>query len=239
MSTPQSTCPRVPPGPNSLAAAAQGIDRRAIIGAAMIAPLTAVAFAREPASATTTTEWDQALAEMQRLSTLVRVSDEKHAAAFKAFQSEMPSIEMIDWKEFPFSGRPTQVADAMDVEDHWQTFLAQEGLWWSANPEQTKAKRRAALDSIVDYRRLKSDTAQRHNINALVEENERLADLLNEAEHRLMFLPSPNAEALAWKFDYLFGGAELEPYSHCSSWPFEWVKPVIDDALRLPQGGEA
>lgn len=42
---PANTCPRVPPSPNSLAAAAQKLDRRAVLGAALFAPLAAIPFA--------------------------------------------------------------------------------------------------------------------------------------------------------------------------------------------------
>ena len=51
--------PRLAPSPNSMAAV---VNRRALIGAAMLAPIAAAACVTEPAPATGLTEWELAMA---------------------------------------------------------------------------------------------------------------------------------------------------------------------------------
>jgi len=218
--------------------AMSNINRRAAIGAALLAPIAAATCASEPAYATNRAEWDQAFAEMKRLLILVRASDERNDAAHNAYKADWPRLDMIDWKEFHFVHGDATFADRYDVEADWRKFVDGEGQWWWArDAEKRKADHRAALDSMLEYRRLKTEAATRHDVFAIAEENDRLASLLDAAEDRLIRMPSPHAEALAWKLDFLFGPRACEPDGSCPSWTMEWVKPVIDDAVRLARKG--
>lgn len=202
-------------------------SRRMVLGAfagfGAIAGVPIAAVARIEERAANRRPWNLALAELDR-------AHAEHAAAERAFNSVQaaweigrPSIEMIDWKVLSFRDRE-HMARSADVEQEWQEFLQAEGkLWWSANPAAAKARHRAALDSVLEFRRQEAEHDARHGYSAAYDRLERAAEDLTDAEQVLMDMPAPDQEALLWKLEHASAAAD----------------PIITDARRLLAAGRA
>ncbi|WP_126173466.1 hypothetical protein [Altericroceibacterium xinjiangense] len=155
--------------------------------------------------------------------------DPTYSRIYEGWEAGRPSMDMIHWKEFSFRDRD-RFARVVDLDAEWENFVAGEGkTWGSPDPETTKARRRAALDSVQAFR----DAEANHDRNSGMDEADRraeeLGDRMYDAEWALMYMPAPDRAALLRKIEKLL---KVEDAS-TASWTAEAVAQTIADARRL------
>ena len=183
-------------------------------------------------------EWEAALDAFENAQLEVLAFDEEWRAVNDAYEAGRPSMDMIQWSEFPYTNHNI-VAHTKDLEKAWQHFLDGEDKWWfSPTPEERKAKFRAALDSVQAYR----DALAAHNhetgMDAADEQMEALAAREAELERGAMQMPAPDRAALLWKLEILLKPDEDDEDGALSSYRFSYYSQTVADMRRL-LGGEA
>jgi hypothetical protein len=159
--------------------------------------------------------------------------DVSHAA----WEKDRPSMDGIHWREFSFRDR-CEVARVIDVEKEWKQFLESQGkLWGASDPEATKARRRAAYDSVLEFRRREAEHDERHGYSAANDRLDAAANAYSDTTSKLLEMPAPDGEALLWKLDYLFGDTVEGDYS--PGWSASIMQTVMTDAQRLLSAGRA
>ena len=77
-------------------------------------------------------------------------------------------------------------------ELEWQQFLSLEGqTWFARDPEAVKQRRRAALDIVLEYRRLKEEAYVRSGYGAAGDLADELGQRFCDAEGDLVRTPAP------------------------------------------------
>lgn len=206
------------------------LDRRAMMGAsAAAALLPAAAVSPASAAAVDRSAW---AAAMDRYDAAV-AADEAFTADYwrihARWEAGRPSLEAIHWREFAFEDRD-RVARLLDLDQRWAEYLAGEGRTWSsADPDATKARYRAALDSVRTWR----DANERHDresgMVAAEDRWEALGDEVDEARTALMALPAPDLAALQWKLAHLLSTEN----GSVAPWSDEYVAMTKTDMVRL------
>ncbi|MCA1653668.1 MAG: hypothetical protein ABR588_05915 [Sphingomicrobium sp.] len=177
-------------------------------------------------------EWDAAMASLKQCEQAFNVSNEKADGYAQAYEEARPKLEMIDFREFPFTDR-NEVARTYDIDHHERQRLAGEGTtWWAKDPEATRAKIKAACESVREFRRLEADAAEHTGYKAFFEQHEALLGRLCEAQTVLVEMPAPDAEALLWKINHLFQQEDV-------TWTPEYTAQFHSDAARLLSNGRA
>ena len=206
-------------------------SRRALLKAApMIAATAAMpAMALTIPTSGDRSAWEAALRTMEQARADDAAFTPIHTRISKAWEASRPSMDGIDWTEFPFTNRD-HVARTLDLNKAWHDFLASEGkTWFSRQPEVCKARYRAALDSVRAFR----DAEARHDRESGMEEAderwEELGKRVNEAESALMHMPAPDLAALRWKLDQAL---MIEGDSICP-WSADYVRQTVADFRRL------
>lgn len=72
--------------------------------------------------------------------------------------------------------------------------------------------------------------------DALYEESDRLANLMCDAEGRLILTPAPDHPALMFKLERMFGEEQRDPGGTSPIWCAEWTDALMADARRLLAG---
>lgn len=216
-------------------------SRRSLLAGMAAAPAI-LALGSAPALAASPVDrsaWDRALAEYEAAHAAHRAYaptyDRAHEAWASGRQAIQEAMDALPWREFPYENRG-HVARVMDVEQRWARFLAGEGKTWSAPPAQArqrKARYRAALDAVLEFRRKEAELEARSGLAEAEPRSMELFERLGAASGALLRLPAPDSTALLWKMEYLWLGDEE------SSWSAEVISIVLADARRLLLVGRA
>ena len=206
-------------------------SRRALLKAAPIIAATAAI----PAMALTIptpggrTEWEAALRTLQHAKDEDAAFTPIHTRISKAWETGRPTMDGIDWSEFPFANRD-HVARTIDIDKAWSDFLASEGkLWWSGDPERRKERYRAALDSVQAFRDAEARHDRETGMDKADQRWEELGERVSDAEAALMNLPAPDLAALRWKLDQALRiDGDSTP-----CWSAEYVRQTVADFRRL------
>jgi hypothetical protein len=183
-------------------------------------------------------EWDRKFAALERKRAETSAASAAETAARTRYEAARPSPDMVDMHAFHMMRRD-EVARCLDVEKYWRRYLSSEGQWWfSPNPEACKARTRASIDSVLEFRRLDAEAERATGYAAASETYERLATEECDLHTALIQTPAPDAEALLWKLEELFGEVRGEDRS-CDPWTGVLVEPVMADARRLLSRGRA
>lgn len=212
--------------------------RRAMLGAMSAVPLAGLiaavpVVAAKSAAGAERYEWNRLVARYERARAAYEAACEDCARRSRAFEADKPDMDRIHWREFTFQDRH-HVAHRMDIEERWQQFLRAEGRsWWSRDPEATKARFRAALDSVLAYRREYEEAKQRHGVERAEDRTSRIGDREAELLGTLIKMPAPDLAALQWKLERLFGEAARGANEYSDSWSPEEMNAILADARRL------
>lgn len=127
-----------------------------------------------------------------------------------------------------------------DLDELQRQILASKGVTRWERIDRDPA-RIAELDKIREFRRLISESEERHAISALDDEWSAAGDKLSKARVALLLAPAPDYGAVRWKLDQLFGPQAVGPVGDegrgIPSWDAELTDAVIADMARL--GGAA
>lgn len=201
---------------------------------AMLAAIPAVAaFAAVPVASAATVDrsrWNVAFAAMEKADADELAFNPVYDRIFESWKSSRPAMDGIDWKPFPFENRD-HVARVLDLDQRWKQFLAGEGkVWASANPDNTKAEMRAALDSIQAYRDACDKHDQETGMAAAEDRWEALGDAAHAARGKVMETPAPDLAALRWKLQHLLADDGSESVS---AWSMDYIAQTKADIARL------
>jgi len=215
-----------------MASTANTTTRRALLGAAVAAPLLALPSAAPAHSAVDTASWDAAKQRYVRATERHQIRDAAYSAAWDRYEAAKPSLDMIDWSTVHFhASRNEHSARTFDIEADWQNFLSLENkAWFSRDPAKTKADYRAALSTFTRWRQL-DDAAQ--EASGLKREDAALTaavDELGAADTALMQTPAPHGPALLFKLEKLL---EIEEDDTTAGWSAAYVAQTLADARRL------
>lgn len=222
-----------------MASTAPSTSRRQMLTAAMAIPACALVARSSPAIPRTIpadrTAWERAFAAMRRAEVASAADAFNYDRTYAAWEAARPSMDAIHWREFPFVDRD-HTARLMDLDKAWTNYLAGEGKWWFAkDADAAKAKHRAALDSIRDFRRCEAENDARFGINEAVEGSNDLDSQLHDTQWALLVMPAPDADALMWKLNYLFGDDGEDGF--CGSYRMDAITAIIADTSRLLAAG--
>ena len=215
--------------------------RRAILGAA--AALPAIAALSAPAIATAPVRrsaWDNAFSAMLRAKAAADAEEPRHHPIWEAYRSACNALPhtTITARDAFGGHRELSTARPEDVS------FAQ-GVTRAAAPENNKPLAVACrnfLEAVeareADERRI-SDRLGYHNS---AETMDKLMDSFFAHCSKMMSIPAPDAPALLWKLEHLFG-EEVDYDQHgdgyCSGYSTTWMRVVMNDARRLLGNGEA
>lgn len=199
----------------------------ALAGTPLLAGTIGFAVATRAEAATTDrTAWDRAFARHTRLCSLERAADKAADAARERFAAIEPSMDLIDWKTLglPYTVNKYQTARLLDVEQDWQRFLAgHEKWWWAKDADAARAEKRAALDTILEYRRQYEEAERASGSYHIEDRADRLCDQRAEAEDFLIEqVPAPGLRELVIKMEL---AAKREVDAHYSA--------ILADLRRL------
>ena len=177
--------------------------------------------------------WDSALREYNEAKAACAAFSPVWDRTYESWLPNRPSLDMIDWREFAFKDRD-HVARVLDLDKEWARYLDGYGKWWFAlDPEPCKARFRAALDSIVAFRKAEAQHNANSGMDAANERSERLTDEFCAAEDVLLAMPAPHGTALLWKLDCLFGPDSRDAKGYGAGWSPGRLDSILADAQRL------
>lgn len=209
---------------------------------ALTAIAAAPAAAANAAPSIDRVKWDMLASDYRETKQAYAAAAARFDSIYTAYEEKKPSIDIIDWnglRPFCCARVDEHAADTLDVEHEWQILLDGEGKWWwSPKPEETKAKRRAALDTVLEYRQRCASLKQQLGYDQAGDECERTSEAAFDAEKALINSPAPDLEALHLKLEILFGPEATENDGSIPCWTASYVSPVIADWRRL-LGGRA
>lgn len=114
------------------------------------------------------------------------------------------------------SGRH-EIERTLDLDKLWNDWLALEGkAWWAANPDESKAKVRKAIDGVRAYRGQLDRANRLSNYDSLNDQYDAALEDACDAKDGLMAMPAPDMAALSWKlevgfFEDAIGGERFIP----------------------------
>jgi hypothetical protein len=180
--------------------------------------------------------WEFALANYYRAKAEAEAFDDTLFRIMDEWKAGRPSMDGIEWKEFHCRFDRQHLAHSVDLDREWQSFLRDEGRTWFAPTtecaERTKAKYRAALDSVQAYRDASDQWDEESGHEAANDHSEGLTDRMIEALDVLMGMPSPDLAALRWKLDEVID-ADTEADRGTSAWSAGYVAQTMADIARL------
>ena len=206
--------------------------RNLLITAPASAAVLAIPSAAAIAIPTDRTAWNATLAAFNEANAASEAFDSHYWRTYEAFKAGLTGMDGIDWGAFPFSDK-NHIARHIDLDTSWRDYLAGEGKWWwSGNPERTKQKYRAALDSVQAFRDAEAKHERDSGFAAADDRYNELVERITDAAATLMAMPAPDLAALRWKLDYLTnGGTEFQV------WSMDFAAQAFADIARLlPEG---
>lgn len=211
--------------------------RRALLGA--VAALPAIVALSAPALATVAIDrhaWDKTFSTMLRAKAAVDADDLRHKPIREAYRF---ACEAIPHTSVTIGNAPDhRILSTANLPD----LSFARGLVNGAAPDNDRPTVVACRNLIAaDHSR--RDEQQRIGERTGYHESAETAEVLYEAYAdswgALMALPAPDAPALLWKLEFLFGeevDSDEEGDAFCSSYTTTWMRMVMDDARRLLVG---
>lgn len=169
--------------------------------------------------------WKAAMTKYEALRAESETASAIYSAAYKAYEAEAPSIEMIPFARFPYMHK-NWVARVMNIDAVQEKMLSEAHVSGEA-----QAATIAAFDAVREYRRLDAECEDRHDIGELGGRSDRLCDSLNDALGELIALPAPGLPELLWKLETTF--VERPDQDTTPPMDMGYVQPIFDDARRL------
>lgn len=215
--------------------------RRALLGAA--AALPAIATLSAPALATVATDrraWKRAFAAMEKAKAALDADDQiydrinsKYRAACQAIPHVTTQATYEDYagqRATMTTAEPEHVVLAKRMLRGLKSYGADSADYVATCRELLAAheEREAAMQRINDSL----------GYGAAYDRNEDLGHAAYEAETALILMPAPDAEALLWKLDNLFGAGATGDGDYSPSYSMEWINRIIADVRDLT-GAEA
>lgn len=77
------------------------------------------------------------------------------------------------------------------------------------------------------------ETRERLDMDAVNDESDRLVDEQCAIESALLTAPAPDAAALLWKLEHLFGPEARDDCEFSAAWCSDWMNALMSDAHRL------
>jgi len=207
---PAKTCPRVPPGPNSLAVAA---SRRKFIGALAAVP---IALLSAPSFAADRTEWADALAQYRSTTATHSKASAAYSSAEGRYFDCKPAAPVFTIEHEQDLGKFGK--HVMSTTVHYEELDDPEIEW--EDPEQI-ATFRAQL---ADYRREAEAASQASGHREAEREEQEAMEAQSAALERLVNTPAPDLHALAEKLAII-----LAEYGDDTG----TVAPALADVRRL------
>ncbi|TPG13163.1 hypothetical protein [Sphingomonas oligophenolica] len=204
------------------------ITRRAMLDAVVAIPAVAMIGAMPALAAPSASGWDAAMITYERAKKRAARFDVYHDRVMVGWEANKPSQAIIDWSEFPFSDR-NAVAHTLDIDAYRRWVISNENGLWTGSA-LAKQRRLDAIDTVAEYRRLRTVNDRRFNIERVCTSFERHDDAVVAAEHALMAMPAPNLRALQWKLRH---GITADEDGHLQSFSMDYLKPIFDDVDRL------
>lgn len=119
-------------------------SRRSFL-ATSVAAATVPAAASHLATPANRSAWEAALSRYETAKAAADAFEPEWQAIIEAWDARRPSMDGIQWGEFPFTDKD-HVARSLDLAAHERFHAEGQGRWWwSKNPDDTKARMRAAL----------------------------------------------------------------------------------------------
>lgn len=217
--------------------------RRAILTAALALPAATIAAGLPTAALANTADrsaWDQAFSLYERAKA---ASDADYAAfsklhdAWTAAVDAIPHVQTSATFQSGIGGHRAMATTNPDDLASARRMLSGLREWGSDMDEYVTACREliAADEGRAAAR---ADIDRRFGINDAAHRSDDLSEQQSDAQTVLIQLPAPDADALRWKLNYLFGEESNED-GYCASWSADFIRPVIADVNRLLANGRA
>lgn len=219
-------------------------SRRTLLAGIAAAPAI-IALGTSPAMALPTVDraaWDRTFARVQQARRTYEADCPAFDRAYAAMNAGKPSLDLIDWEGLRRQGLGRfdryHTARMLDIKAAWKSYLStHRARFGTLPPAAARTECRAALNTILEFRRLEEENEERTGYNEADERNSRLCDVTIEAEHELLATPAPDLSALLWKIEHLWGSDTDDPLRSASdSYDMNHIRPVIADARRLLSG---
>lgn len=212
--------------------------RRALLGAA--AALPALAALSAPALAAVTIDraaWDKAFSAMLRAKAAADADDVRHKPIWEAYRSACEALPHTTVTAGDaFGNRELSTARYDDI-------LYAQGVTRSAASEGSLVTAcRNFLKAVEDRGAEERMISDRLGYHASAEVGEELIEHFLDQCSALMGMAAPDAPALLWKLEHLFGdetGLDEHGDGYCSAYSTTWMRGVMDDARRLLGNGRA
>ena len=218
--------------------------RRTILAAIGSLPVAAVAVpSLASAEPIDRAEWDRAFAAMLRAKAASDADDVRHGPIEDAYFAAKEAVPHVTVGPDPYRPHspPATTADTLEVQHarrglssvRYLEFLpgVLEHHQWCVRLTDADEARAAEIQRIDD----------RLGYSASARRNEQLTDAYCDATSALLAMPAPDAAALAWKIEHLWGDEADDPGmtgdGSSSSYTMKWVGQIVRDARRL-LGGE-
>lgn len=209
--------------------------RRAVLGA--VAALPAIVAISAPALATVAIDrraWDKAFSAMLRAKAVSDAEDVRHDPIWKAYRSACNALPhtTVTARDAFLDHRELSTASQDDV------FFAQ-GVVRAAGPDNDQplaATCRLFLKAVGAREAEERRIGDRLGYHKSAETLDDLADSYFAQCSNLMTIPAPDAPALLWKLEHLFGTEVDRGDDYCSGYSTSWMGAVMSDARRLLDG---
>lgn len=208
--------------------------RRAFIAGSAMAAVAASVPAAALALPADRRAWEFAMATYLRAKAEADDFDTELFRIHDAWKAGKPTMDGIHWRALiGLAADRDHIARSMNLDKAWRDFLAAEGrTWWGNSPaatERMKARYRAALDSVQEYRDACERNDEATGMDAANDHSEALTDRMMEALDTLLEMPAPDLAALRWKLDQF-----MPNDGHGSSaWDAGYLAQTLADIARL------
>lgn len=202
--------------------------RRAMLGAIAAVPmLTTVG----GAIAAPSTEWDRTMVEYESARTAYDKDGmicDRVSARWKELSPKPEDVDLSGLNSL-YVGRRLALLHTEDLDRWEQGIRGTKGIMYPDDDRLMNVKL-AAVDNVRRYRADHERIDRAIGYSVAHDRNEALLSAMCDAEDRLMALPAPHGQALAWKLRRLI----VREHDDCLPiWQYDYVAPILKDAERL------
>jgi hypothetical protein len=216
-------------------------SRRAVLGAAITIPAVAAmgggaAFATAKASESAAIDrgaWDHVFSAMLRAKAAADVDDRRHKPIWEAYRSACDAIPHTSVTALTVDGNNRDLSTAR-YED--VSFAAGVARARPTDNAPLSVACRNLLGAVEAREAEKRRISDRLGYHASAEVAEKLSEGFLDQCSALMGMSAPDAPALLWKLEHLFGdevGLDEHGDGFCSSYSTRWMRLVMEDARRV------
>ena len=221
-----------------MATATRTTNRRALLGAIGLAPVALVAAVPVQAICAPAIDrraWDQAFAAHERARAACEAYQPTYEAAVQGFERDRPNGDGIDLRPImSIAHRRYDMLHREDLDALHSTYCNGLGKWWfSPNPEAQIEKHKATCDQVRQFRSEFQAAKDRHNYEAVTDQDEALSQAAYDARWALLETPAPDLAALRFKLEYLFADGAAEDGNGAEPWAQHVMANLMADVGRL------